>query len=249
MAPGDIATAIISRYAAHGIIPDVRPPSAADRNSPSDRTPIQSGTDLDYLTGLAKQYDHVFMIVPGPAPLSSRGYWGPPPRSGQVQPAITVDMGPESNASGLKFENTPGEAATVEGDVLDRTTGRTIPVQSMVPTRPPLAAAPSLLNPMTVGKRVLRPQAGQSATQAMAKAAAQSAQTTDTVKVTGELDLGRYGRVLEPRKLVGLRGAGFQNDGFYYVRDVVHSISRGKWTQAFTLVRDGVGTTTMTVRP
>ena len=81
------------------------------------------------------------------------------------------------------------------------------------------------------------------------QAAAQSAQTTDTVKVTGELDLGRYGRVLEPRKLVGLRGVGFQNDGFYYVRDVVHSISRGKWTQAFTLVRDGVGTTTMTVRP
>ncbi|WP_294621644.1 hypothetical protein [uncultured Roseovarius sp.] len=249
MAPGDIAQAIIARYVSHGIIPDVRPPLAADRDAPAQRTPTQRGTDLAYLKQLAKDFDHVFVVDPGPTPLTARAYWGPPPRSGTVQSAITVDMGPESNATGLSFENTPSQAASVEGEVLDRQTGQSVPVTSAAPTRPPLSASPSLLNPLTSSTRILRPQPGQSATQAMAQAAAQSGQTSDTVKVTGELDLGRYGRVLEPRKLVGLRGAGFQNDGFYYVRDVVHAITRGKWTQSFTLVRDGLGTTTPTVRP
>lgn len=249
MAAGDIATQVIGRYAGHGIVPDVRPPPAADRDAPNDRLPLQKGTDLAFLTELGKQFDHVFVITPGPVPLTARAYWGPPPRGGAVQPAITVDMGPETNATGLKFENTPSDAAKVEGKVLDKNTGQTVPVNSAVPIRPPLSANPAVLNPTTVSKKILRPQSGQSTGQAMAQAAAQSGQSSDTVKVTGELDLGRYGRVLEPRKLVGLRGAGLSNDGHYYVRDVVHSITRGKWSQTFTLVRDGTGTTTMVVRP
>jgi len=153
-------------------------------------------------------------------------------------------MGPESNATGLKFENEPGQASQTEGQVLDASTGSAVPVQSVVPARPPLAAMPAVLNPLTAARQILRPQAGQSVAQAMAQAQAQSDATTDTVKVTGELDVGRYGAVLEPRRPVGLRGAGLPNDGFYYVRDVVHSIAPGAWSQAFTLVREGTGTTT-----
>ena len=249
MAPGDIALVILARYAGLGIIPDVRAPIAADRDAPTDRTPMQNGTDLAYLRELAAAFDHIFTIIPGPVPLTVRAYWGPPPRLGGVQAAITVDMGPDSNASGLTFESAPGGAAQVGGQVLDATTGQTLPVQSTVPLRPPLAAMPAALNPLTAASRILRPQAGQSATQAMAQAQAQADATSDTVTVKGELDLGRYGRVLEPRKLVGLRGAGLAHDGFYYVRDVVHAISRGAWTQTFTLVREGLGTTTPIVRP
>ncbi|SMY06263.1 hypothetical protein [Flavimaricola marinus] len=249
MAPGDIANVVIARYAQHGIVPDVRPPLAADRDAPTDRVPLQNGTDLAYLTELAAQFDHVFTIIPGPAPLTSRAYWGPPPRIGAVQRAISVDMGSASNATGLSFENEASEAGSVAGEVRDGTTGAAVPVRSVAPVRPPLAARPSVLDPTTASSRILRPQPGQSVSQAMGQAQAQSDASSDTLKVTGELDLGRYGAVLEPRKLVGLRGAGFDHDGFYYVRDVVHSISRGAWSQAFTLVREGLGTTTPIVRP
>lgn len=249
MAPGDIANVILARYAQHGIVPDVRPPMAADRDAPVDRVPMQNGTDLAYLSELAAQFDHVFTIIPGPLPLTSRAYWGPPPRIGAVQRAISVDMGSASNASGLKFENEPGAAASVTGQVRDGTTGASVPVRSVVPLRPPLAAMPSVLNFATAATRILRPQPGQSVAQAMGQAQAQSDASSDTLTVTGDLDLGRYGTVLEPRKLVGLRGAGLAHDGFYYVRDVVHSISRGAWTQGFTLVREGLGTTTPIVRP
>jgi hypothetical protein len=249
MGPGDIALMVLKRYLKYGIIPDVRPPVAADRDAPTDRTPMQNGTDLKYLRELAAAYDHIFTIIPGPVPATVRAYWGPLPRLGGIQAAITVDMGPDSNATGLKFESVPGGAAQVSGQVLDQTTGQTLPVQSTVSLRPPLAAQPAALNAATAGSLILRPQAGQSATQAMAQAQAQADATTDTVTVKGELDLGRYGRVLEPRKLVGLRGAGHAHDGYYYVRDVVHTITRGAWAQTFTLVREGLGTTTPIVRP
>jgi hypothetical protein len=50
----------------------------------------------------------------------------------------------------------------------------------------------------------------------------------------------RYGRVLEPRKLVGVRGAGPAFDGLYFVESVTHDISRGEYKQQFTLKRSGL---------
>lgn len=41
-----------------------------------------------------------------------------------------------------------------------------------------------------------------------------------------------------------MRGAGLDHDGFWYVKDVVHKISRGSWVQSFTATREGTGTTT-----
>lgn len=243
LGPLEIVLQILSRYARYGIIPDVRPPLSADRNSPVEETIMQTGTDLAMIRELSEQYDHIFTVIPGPLPGASRFYWGPPLRLGKIQSAITVDMGSATNVSGLKFENVQNEAARVEGDVLDPTTGAVIPVQSFSPIRLPLSAQPAISALNTVGRRILRPESGQSASQAMAQAQAQSDATTDTLKVTGELSLGKYGKILEPRRLVGIRGAGLQHDGLFYVKDVVHTIAPGSWTQAFSGERDGLGTT------
>jgi hypothetical protein len=40
--------------------------------------------------------------------------------------------------------------------------------------------------------------------------------------------------------LVGVRGAGFAYDGFYYVDSVTHSIKRGEYKQSFKLSRNGL---------
>ena len=247
--PGEIATMVLLRYARFGIVPMVIPPPAADRPNPVERVPMQRGTDFAYLSELAAAHDRIFTIIPGPVPLSSVGYWGPPPRIGVPQRAITTDMGPDSNVSGLKFENTAGEAAQVAGQVQDPTSGQSLPVRSTVPLRPPLAANPSLANRDTVRRNLFRTNGAPSAAQAMGEAQAQSDRTTDTLKASGDLDTGRYGAILAPRGLVGLRGAGFDHDGLYYVRDVVHKIGRGSWTQSFSLSREGTGTTVPVVLP
>jgi hypothetical protein len=72
--------------------------------------------------------------------------------------------------------------------------------------------------------------------------------TTDPVTAEGEVDGVRYGAALRARKLVGLRGAGLTHDGFWYVRRVTHTVSRGEYSQKFSLSREGSGTLTPVVR-
>ncbi len=244
--PGEIALMILAGYARHGVIPMVIPPTSAERPNPMDRVPMQRATDLAYLKDLAARYDRVFAMIPGPAPMTSTAYWGPPPRIGAPQRAITVDMGPETNATGLSFENAASEAANVTGQVKDPQSGQAVPVRSVAPLRPPLALRNALLGP-SVRTVLFRTHGAPTAADAMAQAQAQSDAASDVVSATGDLDVGRYGGVLEPRKLVGLRGAGLEHDGFWYVKDVVHKISRGAWVQSFTLRREGTGTTTPVV--
>ena len=49
--------------------------------------------------------------------------------------------------------------------------------------------------------------------------------------------------MLKARRLVGVRGAGVAFDGLYFVKTVTHKISRGSYTQDFTLVRNGLVST------
>ncbi len=85
-----------------------------------------------------------------------------------------------------------------------------------------------------------------------AKIRAQSAvdQSFDEiVTANGELDALRYNKLLRPRALVGLRGVGRTYDGLYYVKSVTHNVSKGRYTQSFSLAREGTGTTTPFVMP
>jgi hypothetical protein len=57
----------------------------------------------------------------------------------------------------------------------------------------------------------------------------------------------RYGGLLKPRRLVGVRGAGLAFDGLYYITSVTHSIKIGEYKQSFTLARNGLVSTVPTV--
>jgi hypothetical protein len=83
--------------------------------------------------------------------------------------------------------------------------------------------------------------------EAMLQAQALTNRSSYALKAEGELDMLRYGNVLRPRRLVGVRGAGFMFDGLYYVKDVTHTIRKGEYRQRFTLTRDGFGSLTPVV--
>jgi hypothetical protein len=86
--------------------------------------------------------------------------------------------------------------------------------------------------------------------QALTQAQAETDSSTDNViTVSGELDAARYAALLKPRGLVGLRGAGYSFDGFYYVKSVTHNIRRGEYKQSFTLTREGLGAISPVVVP
>jgi hypothetical protein len=239
-----IAAKLILSYPQYGLIPVVIPPAAFDVPLPIERIPVQQGTDLDYLRKLAEVHGYVFYVTPGSVPFTNYAYWGPPIRVGLPQRAITVNMGSETNAK-LDEAAKDGLGTTmVEGRVQDAQTGQKVPVRTFGSLRPPLASMPSwLVDGLNVRRQQLR-VSGANAVQAMAQAQGAMEATTDVVKLEGELDAGSYGGVLQARALVGVRGAGFSYDGFYYVRRVTHKIGLGRYTQRFELAREGLGSTT-----
>lgn len=244
-----IATKIIAQYAQYGLIPMVIPPVSLDPPIPIERTPVQQGTDLEFLRQMAARYGYVFYVIPGPAPLTNTAYWGPPIRLGLPQKAITINMGAETNATISEAREDGLGPETVTGKVQDRSTNSSVPVQTFSSTRPPLAAFPTwLVNMANARQRQFR-SSGLTFSQAFGRAQGSTDASVDTVRVSGEIDSGMYGTFLQSRSLVGVRGAGFMNDGLYYVKKVTHKIEPGKYKQGFELTRDGRGSTTPVVVP
>ncbi len=127
-----------------------------------------------------------------------------------------------------------------------------MPYQTFATLRlPPLAAMPAVLvQQPNVRKQPLDNTGGLTYTQALARAQGRTDASADRVlTASGELDALRYGALLQPRGLVGVRGVGYLHDGLYYVKRVSHSIRRGDYKQRFTLIREGYGSTTPVVFP
>ena len=244
-----IALKIIASYPKLGLIPVVIPPPTVDIPLPTERTPVQQGTDLQYLQDMAARFGYVFYVTPGPAPLVNTAYWGPPKRIGVPQRALSVNMGPNTNVASINFQYNALQPTFVEGRVQDRQTGQDMPVQTRTSTRIPLSSQPAALTQSDVRTRQFR-QTGLNTVQAFARAQGETDASVDQVlTATGELDTGAYEAILKPRGLVGLRGAGYSHDGMYYVKRVTHRLRKGEYKQSFTLTRDGLGAITPVVIP
>jgi hypothetical protein len=90
-------------------------------------------------------------------------------------------------------------------------------------------------------KTIIRDTANLNSIQAGLRATSAASKSANAVTATGEIDSMRYGRVLQARKLVDMRGVGNSNDGTYYVKQVVHRINRSSYKLNFTLEREGRG--------
>ncbi len=240
-----IANKIIASYARYGIAPLVIPPKVIDQPLPIDRVPIQHGTDLSYLQEMANRFGYDVYLTPNPLPGSSIVYWGPQKRS-LPQSALTINMGPASNVTTISFRYDALAAHSVKGSLLDRQTGRAMPVMTTPPLQIPIARTPAPRKRITL----LHESGGLGVTVARARAQASVDQSSaSVVTADGELDGVRYGKPLEARRLIGVRGVGDTYDGLYMVKRVTHVIERGSYQQRFSLAREGVGTLTPALLP
>ena len=239
-----VVLAILAPYAAQGLLPAATPPPTMDPPLPTDRIPTQQGTDLAHLVALADRHGYVAHATPGAVPGSSLFYWGPPVRVGVPQPALAVNLGHDSSVTQIDFRTEAMAPASVSGNVMDRRSGQRTEVNAPTPTRPPLAATPfAAANSTNVRARRLR-NGTSSTVAAQARAQGQVDASTDLVTAEGTADGARYGAVLRSRTLVGMRGAGWEHDGVWYTKRVEHTFSMGSYDVAFTLTRDGHGSTT-----
>lgn len=232
---------VLVKYAFLGIIPVVLPSILPTVESPTTHFDSQWGTDLEYVEQLAEETGYVFYQTPGPLPGVSTAYWGPVVKVGLPQPALNLDMDAHSNVKTMTFEFDTERKVRPIVFIHDKVTKLPIPVPipDITPLKPPLGLIPPLAR--KVGP--VPGTGGLSPVRAALLGLARAAQSDDAVKATGTLDVARYGRVLQVRKLVGVRGAGPAFDGLYFVEKVTHTITRGSYDQSFTLSRNGLVST------
>lgn len=236
---------VLAKYAVFGVIPLVIPSIAEDVPIPIQRIPLQRGSDYEYVMLLAQQCGYVFYLEPGPAPGTSKAYWGPEIRVGEPQPALTVNMDALTNVESLSF-NFDKERKSLPIVFFQESISKApigIPIPDISPLNPPLGLVP----PLPPEIKRLRETANMSPLGALMTGLAYAGQHSDSVFGSGKLDVARYGRLLKSRQLVGVRGAGLPFDGLYYVQSVTHEIKRGEYKQGFSLARNGLISTVPTV--
>jgi hypothetical protein len=241
-----IAALVLAKYAPFGVVPTVIP--TADIPLITDRLPWQtSETDYAYLQRLAARNGYVFYVAPVTFGVNM-AYFGPDVRFGIPQSALTANMGAASNVISMSFDYDAAKPVAAFGTMM--TTQIPIPVPVPLPSIP-LAYLPPLASIPTLPRHIKYLGDVAQATPAQALAALLGALSPglDVVTCQGTLDAVRYGGVLKTRQPVGVRGVGFSYDGFYYVKRVTHTIQGGQYTQAFSLVREGLGAITPAVVP
>lgn len=235
----------LAKYAAFGVIPMVIPSLNDIPPLPMQQIPQQRGSDYAYVRRLASEAGYVFYLEPGPAPGTSKAYWGPEIRIGSPQPALTTNMDALTNVESLSF-TFDKEAKTMPIVFFQESVSKApipIPIPDVTPLNPPLGVVPPL--PPKIEK--LTDTAHLSVPQALMAGMAFASQHSDSVFGSGALDVAKYGRLLKSRQLVGVRGAGLPFDGLFYVKSVTHEIERGSYKQSFSLARNALISTVPSV--
>lgn len=239
-----IVMRLLAGYAALGLIPQVTP--TTDVPIQIERVPSQQGTDLAYIRELASRNGFVFYIEPTGIPGVNTAYWGLDNRLGIPQPALTMNMGADTNVdSPITFSYDALGPAQPQVTIVEPMTKMSISIPLPSGLSPPLSLRPA----QSLRTTLSRDSANLNPMQAGLRAASSAGRSADAVTGSGELDAVRYGQALKARKLVGVRGVGFSYDGLYYVREVTHRIRRGEYKQAFSLTREGHGALLPLVRP
>ncbi len=240
---------IVAQYATHRILLDIVPSPTSTPPPPTVYVPTQQETDWGHIVGLARRLHFDCYMRPGPVPGVSTVYWGPPQPPTPPQPALSVDLGPDTNVHGtINFSTDVLGPERIEGWVRDADTNMTLPVEVATPARLSLSALPTWTEHFPDVRIRQYRDSGPGAMAALARALGRVNESAVSVTATGSLDGVAYGGVLRPRGMVGLRGAGWSHDGTWYVRQVVHHVTRGAYTADFTLSRDGAGAVLPVVR-
>ncbi len=229
---------LLKNYLRYGVVPIPVPELFPDVPIPTDKIKSQDGTDYEFIQKLAKDNGYVFYLDPGPVPGMSKAYWGPDIRVGVPQPALNVDMDAATNVDSLSFsfDGLQGKQVTVSVQIPATKISIPVPLPDISLLDPPLSLRPA----PRLKTEPLSGAAKDNPILAVARGLATMSESADAVSGSGQLNVLRYGRLLQPRGLVGVRGAGLAYDGLYYVKSVTHNLKPGEYTQSFTLSRNGL---------
>jgi hypothetical protein len=234
---------LLAKYPQFGFVPMVT--TTPDTPVELDRIPRQHETDLQFIRRAAERNGFVFYIEPLSMGTNT-AYWGPVVRTGLPQPGLTLTAGAACNLTSLDFGVDGLAPLAATGSFVEPITKLKVPIPALPALRLPPLASSSI---PAARKTLLRDTGNTGPAQTALASTAAATAAPEAVSGTGELDTVRYGNVLRARRLVGVRGAGVEHDGLWWVRSVTHSVRRGSCTQSFSLSREGIGALLPVVRP
>ena len=230
-----------------GFVPQVA--ETDDTPSDAERISTQQCNYLSHIRHLAQRNGFIFYVEPTNVPGINTAYWGKEKREGQSQPALRLNMGPQTNVDApINFSLNALGPAEPEVSIVDPLTKLGDPDTSPSSFFPSLTSQPA----KPLRKTKSRDTAHLSYAQALLKALTGANESSGVVEANGEVDAVRYGRALRARRLVDVAGAGQSYNGTYYVKQVIHNIRclpRGEYNQSFTLTREGRGASGTSVVP
>lgn len=240
-----IAREIIGNYSQFGLSSKIVTPSNDVTPTVEQWVRQQNSTDLSFLRALGRQFGYIFTIQPGKTlDAQTTGYWGPPPRDGTPLPTLAVEMGSSSNVMALDFAYDAAAAevyaggSRVDADTFASSTVKSASAFALAQ----FATSGSLSSPLLRTRRFVEPNLSGTLAGAYADALAQTS-SRSALRVRAVVDGAIYTTAVTPCSVIGLRGAGKTFDGSYYVERVDHMFSRGAYSQAIVLTREGVGST------
>lgn len=234
---------IINDYACKGLTLEISD-KANKLEQPDDNhlIPRQYVTDLEYIRQMAGRNGFVFYSNPLPNG-DARFYWGPEIRNGPRQPPLTMNMASATNVTRLDFSQDTRAAFTTQGVSLQEGSHQKSDDDVSPPTQFDIDKLASDDTPFNERIVLMREIAKYTTSRADLRAKELMKARFNAVKANGEVDTVRYGHIMRAGGVVGVRGAGALYNGDYYVESVKHIIERGKYTQSFTLTREGLGAT------
>lgn len=231
----EIVETILRDYRTYGLRAEVTGTDTRRQENAGNTT--QQDTDFDFIQKLARRNGFVFYVEPTNVPAITTAHWGSQNDQRPTQPALNMNMGPNTNLESLSFGFDALGPATPELAVLEPRSKRLLPISVPGQLLAPLVRQPAA----SLRKSNPRNTANKDATQAGVQALSLTVASSDPVTASGELDALRYGRILRARQLVDVRGVGDSYNGRYYVKEVTHHLKRGEYKQSFSLSRGGHG--------
>lgn len=142
--PSERVLAILRRYSDYGVRPDVYAEKVAQPPHQDLRVHYQTGTDLQYVTDLARANGYTFYLEPGPNPGQSSARWGPEVRLGIRQHALNVNMDANTTVDQLTFayDGTAREEPQARWQDPGTRQSTLLPQPPISPLRPPLGRLP-----------------------------------------------------------------------------------------------------------
>ena len=237
MTDSDIATAIFGDY---NFTPVVE--STSIQRSETNQTPIQRGTDIQFLQRLARRNGYECYVETNAQTGNVEGHFHPPQLQQTPQGVLTVGMGQAGNVTSLKVRHDMLRPVTVQANGLDVSSGEAQSGQADSASLRTIGSQAALSGDRP--RRVLLSGTGlveTSELQAYAQAVVD--QSSWAIWAEGEVNTVVYGSVLHAKRLVAVRGAGRRLSGDYYVEKVLHVLNAQGYVQRFTLRRNALGLT------